>query len=425
MRWRAIVLAGCCLTALGIAPVGAAAEVRAGAAQASFELPAHVPLAGYSRRRGKPSEGVHDPVGVQALVIRDGDATLALASCDLLIIDERLFDAVRDRLRARGLPPDLTLLLAGTHTHSGPGAYGTKFLEKISMGHFDPRVFEAITATTAQTVARAYVQAAPVRLAYATARTDGLVVNRVDPGGAVDPDLIVVGFYRQGEGDPFSVLTSFSAHPTTLGAWNRLVSADYPGVVARELERRWPDAVCLFFAGAVADQAPAKRGEGFERAESLGRPLAEQAAAALEAAAPAAPDRIRALQERLALPPAQVRLNRLVLPHWLGRRFVDDDATLSVAVVGRVVFIGAPCDLAVSFGTSLKAAATAHGFNPMVIGFANDYIGYCVPEALYEAKQYESSMAFNGPKAGELVAERLIEMMDRVSNQQSAIGNQP
>ena len=37
-----------------------------------------------------------------------------------------------------------------------------------------------------------------------------------------------------------------------------------------------------------------------------------------------------------------------------------------------------------------------------------------MPKALYEAKQYESSMAFNGPKAGELVVERLIQMIEQM-----------
>lgn len=407
-------MVGLCLVALGIVPAGVTAEVRAGAAEAQFELPAHVPLAGYSRRKGKPSEGVHDPVGARALVIRDGDTTLALASCDLLIVDERLFDAVRDRLRARGLPRDLTLLLAGTHTHSGPGAYGRRFLEKISMGHFDPQVFEVIVQAIAQAVARAYADAAPSRLAYATVLTEGLVVNRVEPGGIVDQELVVVGCYRRGEKAPFAVLTSFSAHPTTLGAWNRLVSADYPGVVAKELARRWPGVVSLFFAGAVADQAPVKRGEAFERAESIGRPLAEQAAHALEAASPEPPEGVRVLQERLPLPPARVRIDRMVFPRWLGRLVVDDDATVSVAAVGRAVFVGVPCDLAASFGITLKTAARATRFNPMIIGFANDYVGYCVPEALYEAKQYESLMAFNGPKAGELIVGRLLGMMTQM-----------
>ncbi|TPW18662.1 MAG: hypothetical protein FD126_3366, partial [Elusimicrobia bacterium] len=99
------------------------------------------------------------------------------------------------------------------------------------------------------------------------------------------------------------------------------------------------------------------------------------------------------------------------LPRWAGRRLVDDDATLSVVAVGEIAFVGVPCDLDASLGMRLKQAAQAQGRKPLLIGFASDYIGYCVPEALYRAKRYESSMAFNGPRAGELVVERLIQMM--------------
>ena len=53
----------------------------------------------------------------------------------------------------------------------------------------------------------------------------------------------------------------------------------------------------------------------------------------------------------------------------------------------------------------------------MVIGFACDYIGYCVPESLYREHQYESSMAFNGPKAGEMVTDRLVRMLDEMNRQ--------
>ena len=395
-------------------PATAAGEVRAGVAREAFELPAHVPLAGYSRRKGKPSASLHDPVDVRALVLEDGETAAALVSCDLLIIDERLFETVRSRLTAQGLPPQLILVLAATHTHSGPGAYGAKFLEKISMGHFDPEVFNALAQTITAAVTHAYVGRAPVRLAYGAAQTEGLVHNRVEPDGLIDPELIVVGWYRTGEQEPFAVLVNFAAHPTALGAWNMEVSADYPGVVRRQIERRFPGATCLFFAGAVGDQAPVKSGDGFGRAESVGLPLAQQAVALIEQARPETVAALHARQERLTLPPAQLRAGRLAFPRWLGKRLVDDDATLSVVEVGTAAFMGVPCDLAASLGASLKEAARAKRLNPVIIGFASDYIGYCVPEALYEAKKYESSMAFNGPKAGELVVERLKQMVDRL-----------
>ena len=398
-----------------------AEEILAGVAHEPFVLPDRIPLAGYSRRQGEPSTGVHDPVGVRALVFRSGTAAAALVSCDLLIVDERLFDAVRRRLLNEGLPEGLVLILAGTHTHSGPGAYGSRFLEKVSMGHFDPRVFDALVRAIVRAVTRAHAALAPVALAYGTARTEGLVHNRAAPEGPVDPELVVVGCYRPGAREPFAVLVNFAAHPTTLGAWNRELSADYPGVVVRELERRFPTAVGLFFAGAVADQGPVKTGEGFEGAERIGRSLADRAAALLLLATfvPESPDAVEAAQQAVALPPAQVRVGGVTLPRWLGRRFVDDEATLSVLAIGPIVFIGVPCDLDASLGLRLKQAAQAVGRHPVLVGFASDYIGYCGSEPLYGSRGYESSLAFNGPRAGELIVEELTRMLHRVAEESS------
>lgn len=390
-----------------------ASEVLAGVARSEFTLPRHVPLAGYSRRKGRPSTGVHDPVGVRALVLEEGETTAALVSCDLLLIDEHLFDAVRSRLAARGLPSRLVLVLTATHTHSGPGAYGTTFFEKISMGHYDPRVFEQLVDRISQTVLEARAQRGPIRIAYGAMPTEGLVKNRVTPDGRVDAELALCALYRPAAAQPLAVLVNFSAHPTTLGAWNRDLSADYPGVIVEEVERRRPGTMCLFVAGSVGDQAPVKSGSGFERAQVIGQPIAQRVLGWLEQAIPEAPGFFDALQARVMLPPARVRLNaRLALPGWASRRLVDDDATLSAVRVGRVMLLGAPCDLTAELGAQLKAAVRAKGMEPVIMGFASDYIGYCVTDASYATAQYEALMAFNGPQAGTLVVDRLIHMMD-------------
>jgi hypothetical protein len=388
--------------------------VRAGVAKQEFQLPAKVPLAGYSHRRGKTAQGVHDPVGVRALVITDGSTAVALVSCDLLIVDERLSRAVQARLLADEATRSVALMLAATHTHSGPGGYGQKFLEKLSMGHFDPAVFEAIVAQVAQTVEQATVRLEPVRLAYHRREVPGLVVNRIASDGLVDPELIVCAFYGSRR-EPLAILVSFSAHPTTLGAWNMELSADYPGVLVRAVESRWPSATCLFFAGAVGDQAPVKRGEGFAAAQWLGEQLAERVIGLLDdEARPAEVTDVGALQEEVCLPAATLRLGGVSLPRWLSRRFVDDDATVSVARIGEVIVQGVPCDLTASMGRQLKDAAGRHHWKPLVIGFANDYIGYCIPESLYGSDAYEASLAFNGPHAGTLIVERSIQLLEQL-----------
>ena len=409
-----LVLAG--LVVLPGSPPSAASseELRIGSAKLDLTPPFPTPLAGYSRRRGQRSTGVHDPLFVRAVLLQDADTTVALVSCDLLIVDEILFEAVRRKVEAAftGRPP--TLLLTATHTHSGPGAYGRKFLEKLSMGHFDPRVFDFLATRISEAVTAAASTMQPARLRDATGSAMGLVFNRMEPNGVVDAELAVVAFETPAH-QPLAIFVNFSAHPTTLGAWNMALSADYPGVVVRELEARHPSAVCLFLAGAVGDQAPVKQGDGFGPAEWLGGELAGQAMTLLQSASRESSTTVVAEQRLLPLAPAQVRVGWLRLPSWLGQSLVDDDATLTVVGVGPVVFFGVPCDLTAELGVEVKRATRQRQRQPVIVGFANDYIGYCLSERAWRTRSYESSLAFNGPRTGEQIVEELTRMLDVVT----------
>lgn len=412
------VLAAACAALLLMPATSAALAVQtpvlAGAAAVTFTLPAGVPLAGYSRRKGQPSEGVHDPARARAVVLEQGPTQVVLVSADLLIIDEALYAAVRRQLLAAGLRPDFTLWLAATHTHSGPGAYGRRFAEKVSMGHFDPVVFDALVRGIVEAVQAARIHVVPVRVGYQTVATDGLVKNRVAEGGLADRALIVIGLYPLGSSrTPLAVLGSFAAHPTALGAWHHALSADYPGVWAAAIEQAHPGAVALFFAGAVGDQAPVKSGEGFERAAWIGEALARHSLAALTAMPAAVPQVLAGRQQIVPLPRARVRFNkRWALPGWLSRRLVDDDATLTVWRLGDVMALGTPCDLEAALGAQLQAAARGQGRQPLVASFVNDYIGYCVSPARYAEGEYEALMAFNGPTAAPQLIEALTALME-------------
>ncbi len=411
-----LVLIALCLACAAWPNAGWGSELQAGAASAEFVLPRGVPLAGYSRRKGQPSTGLHDPVGAHALVWQDGARLVALVSLDVLIIDEALSQAIQDRLIAGGrVEPSCSLLVAATHTHSGPGAYGRRFLEKISMGHYDPRVFDALVEAAAQAVERAAARTVPARIGLARSSLPQFIQNRMDPHGVTDPELAVLAVYPAAGHDPLALLINFSAHPTTLGSWNRQLSSDYPGAACRALAQRFPQAVCLFLAGSVGDQAPVKSGEAFERADRIGQGIAQETFAMLEHVEPVAPAVLQAAQRTIPLPPARARLSRaFTLPNWLGRRLVDDDATLSLVAIGRTALIGVPCDLSSELGFELKQAAREHGWTGLIAGFADDYIGYCLPSRWYDSGAYEALMSFNGPTTGPLIVEELKRMMSEL-----------
>src|SRR5262249_40591375 len=77
-----------------------------------------VPLAGYYDERR--ATGTHDPLKARAIVFRQGRTQAALVVCDLIGIAKDLSEEVRRRVAdATGIPGH-HIIVAATHSHTGP-----------------------------------------------------------------------------------------------------------------------------------------------------------------------------------------------------------------------------------------------------------------------------------------------------------------
>jgi len=394
---RVLLLAvGCSLLA---GPSAFGGELFVGASKVELRLPPKVPLAGYSKRRGRPSTGQRDPLYVRAVAIAHQSVII---SCELLIIDDAIREAATRRLGRQAL-------IGATHTHSGPGAYGRRYLEKLSMGHYDQRVFDAIVDAIVAAGEEALRHQVPARWELAVADVPSASRNRMREDGPVDPEVIMVRFVGADD-RPIASLVTAPAHPTVLDWQNRELSGDYPGYFMRAVEAQGAGSVCLFFPGAIADQAPVTEelDDRFERARRLGERLA---AAALSAPVRARgnTDAMPSCMEDVPLPPTRLRLGRWALPRWLGEAFLDRTATVTVLAVDRLRFLSVPGDLSSEIGRQWKEELRRQGYEPILLGFTNDYIGYILPAAQYDSGEYEAQMMFNGPT----VANTLWQAIER------------
>ena len=94
-----------------------------GAASIEITPPVGAPLAG-NFRDDYASRGVHAPLQSRSVVIRRGDAAVAWISNDLLTMPASLAAEVRRQVAERcGLAGD-RVMVAATHTHSGPDVSG-------------------------------------------------------------------------------------------------------------------------------------------------------------------------------------------------------------------------------------------------------------------------------------------------------------
>jgi neutral ceramidase len=258
---------------------------KAGVARASITPTKPTWMAGYGSRT-KPSEGAIHDLWAKALAMQAPDGSKALLiSLDVCGIGRDLSVPIAEAIGAKhGMPRD-RIVLACSHTHSGP-VVGTNL---ISMFKLDAdqaaRVAEyavEFSAKIRRIADEAFDHLEPADLAWQTGTADFAVNRRENPEanvpalrkalalkGPVDHDVPVLRV-RSG-GKVLAVVCGYACHCTVLSG--QQFCGDYAGFAQAAIERANPGATALFVAGCGADQNPLPR-RTVELAESYGEQLA-------------------------------------------------------------------------------------------------------------------------------------------------------
>ena len=262
----------------------AAKELYAGVARVELTPPVGSPMGGYSDRKG-PATGIHDPLFATVLVLKSAETTVAVISCDLRSFpSERIVTLARERHLA-----DHTLI-AVTHTHSGPLTWEDKSWPSPERSWFketEDKILNALENAKSQMfAARIAAGSDEVYLGHNRRRlnADGKVTMlwrnaERAPTSPLDPTVGVIRI-DDNSGKPRALIVNYACHAVVLGPDNRLISADYPGYLARRIEREYNGALCLFIQGAAGDinpyldKQPVEQ-NGFGEAEKMGNALAE------------------------------------------------------------------------------------------------------------------------------------------------------
>ena len=402
-----------------------AGPLQIGTARIELTPRAGLPLAGYGART---STGILDPIMARALAISDGRETVVILSLDLLAVTDDFFDSVFKKVHAAIPLSEENLLVAATHTHSGPGALGKRFWEVLAAGPFNADFFEQTTDRAATAVIESYRGLRPAVMAHGHADAADRIQNRMIKDGPTDPDLSFL-IFKTPDRKTLAYLINFSAHPTLLRSTNRLLSGDFPAAVSRALEkydgkdngRREGERegqqgiLALYTSGAVADQR-ARPPEGknvYERTERMGRELARRILAAEDHLSFESSAEVSGRAVAIDLPPPQIKVNPdHRLPVWMGRTLLNGTTRLQAVRIGRTVLLGVPCDLGSEIGLALKQSARTKGLDAMIVGFANAYIGYVIPGKYYASPAYAAFMSFNGPYMEDYTVFVLEKLLD-------------
>jgi len=336
--------------------------------------------------RPRRSTGVHDDLQARALLLGDGERTLALASVDIMALYYDDVLAIRELVARKGLA-SLDVLVAATHTQAGPDTYGI-------YGGVPGRYRAFIHERTAEAIAQAAARMAPARVGFATTRVEGVMASRRDPEAAGDPELAVMTV----EGTSvIATLVNFAGHTNILGIKNTLLSADWPFYLRQTLEKE-RGGLALFFQGAVGDLHPVQvirdpKDElglrTYEEAKKLGETVARAALAALAQAEYVEEANIT-IEKRTVDMPGQNRFLRLLRNLGIIKRRLYDGMvrteTWSVQL-GPAQIVTIPGQPFSRLGREVKEAMS--GKYRFLFGLANDEIAYIVPPDEWDPKRGE------------------------------------
>ncbi|MFQ6099432.1 MAG: neutral/alkaline non-lysosomal ceramidase N-terminal domain-containing protein, partial [Armatimonadota bacterium] len=323
---------------------------------------------------------------------------------------------VMDRLEAKGLGPD-NLLLCATHNHSGPAGLDQNAVYQYAFGEFDAELFEDMAGRLAAVINDAAGDLKPATLTATAKEVPDLIRNRRGDG-AVDPVLTVVKVADLA-GEPMAVLVNYGAHPTIVGADNMLISGGYPGALQAAVEERLGNgASVLFSVGSEADQMPEYngQGDGFTRANDYARQLSDEVWALLQQPGEAAVGPLRCLTQTVVLPPPKVPQNwrHVATDQFMRTLFPAQSTMLTVVRLADVVLVGVPGEIVASLGLQIKQRAQRRSIkHAVIVGLANDYVGYMLTREQYLGGGYESDTgSLYGEDFGELMLRSAADAVD-------------
>ncbi|MFN4259666.1 MAG: hypothetical protein ACK4RK_10225 [Gemmataceae bacterium] len=442
----------------------AAAPLEAGFAEADI-TPAigdkPVYIAGFGQNR--KATGVHDPLRVRTVVLRHDGQKIALASVDLVGLFRDSVLRVRQRL-----PGFTYVLVSSTHNHNGPDTLGlwgpnpfTSGIDADYLKHVENQIVKAVQA--ADRVAR------PVSARIGLTAAPDLLVDNREPYIKHD-DLVALEFLDVKDKTPVGVVVQWNCHPETLSSKNTEITADFVASAVAELHkrRRCPVVYLTGTVGglmtsigvAVQDEQGRRLAEGtFEKTERYGQLLGQRADEALQEGKPIrlTPWRIRSREVFLPIENPVYRvawqLGVLRRPAYLwtgdptqaepaGNQPTDKPLCLATEIgwlrLGKLdiacipgeiypeLVLGKvqdPPDPGADFpDAAIEPAIYGQLRGPwrMIIGLANDEIGYIIPKRQWDQKppfcygrqraQYGEINSI-GPEAAPILCKMFREMV--------------
>lgn len=422
---RRTFLVGVCLSLL-VVTSSRADGLRAGAAVRVITPDPLLPVSG-GFGPTKPTTEKRGELTARALVVRDGQTTVAVVVLDVLGFPSALGDRVRAKVKR--IAPE-NILIAATHTHSAPDCYA---FPDGKGGHTgDLKWMQLVCDRAAEAVNAATDALAPASLRVATGEAQGKIAYNYYAPDLYDRRMSVIQLVSSG-GKPIATLVNYAIHPEVLGSDVGIVSPDLVGPLCERIEQQ-AGGVALFLNGAqggmiTADnrrlhEPPIDPARAYWRDDRtwdeclrIGHLMADEALRILKDAPPQTEPKLSCRSADVRFPVESdalwgvVRHSPLKYPHDAATRTIT--TRINLVGLGDARILTIPGEAMPNIGFYLKRKM--RGRHNLLFGLTNDALGYILTEEDFDSfpRYAYVSRTSLGEKTGTILIEQSLKLVEQ------------
>ena len=366
----------------------------------------------------------------RAVVLKSEGTVIAIVSVDNLGWSSALGD--RSRVLIKNIPKE-NILIAATHTHSAPDAYG--FPDESGKSLADLNYLSWCAQQIADAVNEAAAKATPSVLKIAVAEAEGKIAYNYYADKLYDPRCGVIqaiGETGSNKGKVIATLINYAIHPEVIGSGQGILSPDLCGPLYDRIESK-VGGVAIFVNSAQGGMVTAdtrlengKEANTWEECIRIGNLLADEALRIVEPAEAQRAPKLFCASRTIEFPVESEMMQYILNNSPIKMNTVKGNkitTRLNYLEIGTARVLTIPGEALPNIGFYIKRKMnTPHAF---LFGLTNDAFGYILTKVDFNSfKRYDYvSRTSLGEMTGEIYISEVLHWLDDLSSTKKPIPN--
>lgn len=417
-------LAACVVLCAAFAPGDARAEFQAGASAKVFTPDPLLPVSG-GMGAPRPVKEKRGELTARALVLKQGDVSIAIVGLDLIGFPSVLADRVRDQVPRI---PRENIMIGSTHTHSAPDCYA--FPDGRGGHTGDLPFMQSVCDKAAAAINEALDNLQPAWIKVATDEAQGKIAYNYYAPDLYDRRMSVIQAVRP-DGEILATLVNYATHPEVLGNGVGIMSPDCIGPMCEKIEAETGGAA-IFMNGAqggmvTADNRnldeprdPARAywndSRTWEECLRIGHTMADEALRIVKDAPVQKDPAMYCDAIDVRFPVGSIVMWAVVVGSPLKYPRNDDDHSVTSRInlvnLGNAQILTIPGEALPNIGFYLKRKM--RGEHNLLFGLTNDAFGYILTKVDFNSfprYKYVSETSL-GEMTGEILIDNSLELVE-------------